>query len=78
MGEFDHWRALQDWVNESDKYQSDVYSIRCAPYNEYMDICLEEQLNYFNNVQDPHFNFNSMQLDLLLPIELVKDTNDVV
>ena len=33
-----------------------------------MDWCLEEQLNYVHNVQDPQFQEEHMQLDLLVPI----------
>lgn len=70
MGEFDHWLSLQEWVNESDKYENDVNSIRCTPYTKGMDSGLEEQLNYYSNVQNPDLLENTLQLDLLLPIKL--------
>ncbi|MDF2927588.1 MAG: hypothetical protein K0R57_6502 [Paenibacillaceae bacterium] len=78
MGEFDHWLGLQEWVNESDKYQNDVNSIRCEPYMEGMDSWLEEQLNYYNNVQDPEFDNNTMQLDLLFPIKMASVSEEDV
>jgi hypothetical protein len=34
-----------------------------------MEPTLEEYLNYYNNTQNPDFNNNNMQLDLLLPIK---------
>ncbi len=70
MGEFDHWLSLQEWANESDKYENDVSSIRCTPYMKGMDSGLEEQLNYYSNVQNPDLLVNTLQLDLLLPIKL--------
>jgi DNA-binding transcriptional MerR regulator/predicted transcriptional regulator YdeE len=78
MGEFDYWLALQEWVSESDKYQNDANSIRCEPYMEGMDSQLEEQLNYYNNIQDKEFDNNTMQLDLLFPIKLASVTKEEV
>lgn len=72
LGEFDHWIALQAWVNASDKYESDVESILCTPHMEGMDPGLEEHLNYFVDVQNPVFDPGTMQLDLLYPVKLAE------
>jgi len=69
MGDFDHWNLLGEWVLRSEKYEHDYHSVRCAPYEDDMDKCLEEQLNYWSNVQNPDFKNRDMQLDLLLPIK---------
>jgi DNA-binding transcriptional MerR regulator len=69
MGDFDHWLDLQEWVNESEEYQNDADSVRCTPYMEGMETSMEEQLNYFSNVQNPAFEGNAMQLDLLFPVK---------
>ena len=68
FGAFDHWGLLSDWVLQSAEYAADYASPRCEPADQRMDRCLEEQLNYFHNVQDPAFDIARMQLDLLLPI----------
>jgi len=34
-----------------------------------MEHCLEEQLNFIDNIQNPDFNNAEMQLDLLFPIK---------
>jgi len=70
MGDFDHWLNLREWVEESEKYESDVCSVRCTPHTDSMDSCLEEQLNYFHTVQDPDFDHAAIQLDLLFPVKL--------
>jgi len=69
MGDFDHWQLLSDWVQENDQYESDMYAVRCSPYEDGMDSCIEETLNYWGNMQNPNFNFGKMQLDLLFPIK---------
>ena len=68
FGAFDHWGLLHDWVVKSPLYAADFKSPRVEPSDPMMDRCLEEQLNYFHNVQDQAFNISRMQLDLLLPI----------
>lgn len=68
MGNFDHWKLLHDWVSESDKYENDWSSVRCTPCEADMDRCLEESLNYWNNLQNPNFDPGNSQLDLLFPI----------
>ncbi|MDR1669413.1 MAG: MerR family transcriptional regulator [Oscillospiraceae bacterium] len=70
MGEFDHWSLLHSWVENSEKYANDWGSLRVSPYEEDMDRCLEEQLNYWGNLQNPKFDGEQMQLDLLFPIRL--------
>ena len=74
FGNFDHWGLLTDWVMNHDKYESDLAcepgtTVRCTPVADDMDWCLEEQLNFFNNAQNPSFDINTMQLDLLFPIK---------
>ncbi len=69
MGDFDHWPLLGEWVAGSEKYEYDGHSVRCEPYEDDMDRCLEEQLNYWGNVQNPDFKNGDMQLDLLVPIK---------
>lgn len=70
MGEFDHWTLLHEWVEKSEKYINDWNTVRCSPCEDGMDRCLEEQLNYWGNLQNPGFNGEHMQLDLLFPIRL--------
>jgi DNA-binding transcriptional MerR regulator len=69
FGNFDHWGMLADWVMNNDKYASDWGSLRCTPHVEGMDWAMEEQLNYLINIQNPNFDINNMQLDLLFPIK---------
>ncbi|WP_430611535.1 MerR family transcriptional regulator [Enterococcus sp. DIV0876] len=69
MGDFDHWSLLRDWVSKSDQYENDWQSIRVSPLEDDMDRCLEEQLNYRGNLQNPNFDHGKMQLDLLFPIK---------
>lgn len=69
MGDFDHWMALRKWVHESEQYRSDWGSVRWAPYDEGMEHCLEEQLNYWGNFQKNETNGCNIQLDLLFPIK---------
>lgn len=67
MGDFHHWSLLNKWIKNSDKYEIDSYA-RCEPLERDMDCCLEEQLNYWGNLQNENFNSNDMQMDLLFPI----------
>jgi DNA-binding transcriptional MerR regulator len=69
MGDFDHWLSLQEWVSDSEDYTSDLDSVHSSPSMDGMDPCLEEQLNYFSNVQNPAFVSSAMQLDLLFPVK---------
>ncbi|MFC4304353.1 MerR family transcriptional regulator [Cohnella boryungensis] len=70
MGNFDHWKLLHDWVAENDKYENDWRTVRCSPCEDDMDRCMEEQLNFWGNLQNPEFNLSDMQLDLLFPVRL--------
>jgi DNA-binding transcriptional MerR regulator/DNA gyrase inhibitor GyrI len=69
IGDFDHWNLLGDWVMNSDKYDHDWQTTRCSPFEDDMDKCLEEQLNYLGNVQNSDFKIENMQLDLLIPVK---------
>ena len=69
FGAFDHWGLLHEWVVKSPDNTVDFETMRCEPTDPAMDRCLEEQLNYYHNVQDPSFDIARMQLDLLLPIK---------
>ncbi|MEO3946700.1 MerR family transcriptional regulator [Gorillibacterium sp. CAU 1737] len=68
FGNFDHWGLLYEWVKNNELYTSDWGSVRCTPHAEEMDWAMEEQLNYLTNSQNPNFDFNTMQMDLLFPI----------
>lgn len=68
FGAFDHWGLLNEWVNNSPQYTHDLGSVRVEPWDERMDPCLEEQLNYYHNVRQSDFDIARMQLDLLMPI----------
>jgi len=68
MGDFHHWNLLREWVNSSDEYDNDWNTVRCEPYEHDMDRCFEESLNFWNNLQNPNFNPDNSQLDLLFPI----------
>ena len=70
MGNFDHWTLLHNWVTRSGKYANDWGAVRVTPYEDDMDRCLEEHLNYWGNLQNPDFDENDMQLDLLFPVKL--------
>lgn len=69
MGDFYHWYMLREWVHTNGKYIHDLGSARWTPFEEGMDHGLEEQLNYWTNVQNPDFKGSEMQLDLLFPIK---------
>lgn len=69
MGDFDRWVMLREWVMDNENYEHDLHTIRCTPYEDDMDRCLEEQLNYVGNIQNSNFNHKDMQLDLLFPIK---------
>lgn len=64
MGDFHEWEWLIQWVANSEIYEPDWGDPVC------MGGFLEEQLNYFHNVQNLDFNNDTTQLDLLMPIKL--------
>jgi len=70
MGDFHHWDFLREWVNNSSEYDNDWNTVRCTPWDQDMDKCLEESLNFWNNMQNPNFNPDNSQLDLLFPIKV--------
>lgn|GEM_PF-130378 len=74
MGDFDHWMLLRDWVSENEQYENDWNTVRCSPHEDDMDRCMEEQLNYWGNLQNFNFKHENMQLDLLFPIKKKKKT----
>lgn len=76
MGDFDHWLALQEWVNDNEKYESDWGTVRCTPHTEGQEWAFEEQLNFFHNIQNYNFDSNTMQLDLLYPIRLSEEKGE--
>jgi len=63
MGGFHEWGWLWEWVQKSEVYDYDVRE----PLS--MGGCLEEHLNYLNNLNDPGFKEEDMQLDLLMPVK---------
>jgi DNA-binding transcriptional MerR regulator len=52
FGAFDHWSLLFEWVSENPQYAHDFGSVRAEPFDERMDPCLEEQLNYPTKLSD--------------------------
>ena len=64
MGNFHEWEWLDEWVNNNDTYEPNWGDPIC------MDGCLEEHLNYINNVNNEGFQLENMQLDLLAPIKV--------
>lgn len=70
MDEFDHWGLLADWVfHNNPDYESAWGEVRADYHEAEADWALEEQLNFYNNVQDTNFDSEKMQLDLLFPIK---------
>ncbi|WDV48094.1 effector binding domain-containing protein [Clostridiaceae bacterium M8S5] len=63
MGNFHEWEWLDEWANNNDTYEPKLGDPIC------MDGCIEEHLNYINNVNNENFQLESMQLDLLIPIK---------
>jgi len=63
--------GLQDWIADSDEYQSDITTIRCEPYTKEASYLLEEQLNYHVNIKNPNLDPNAIQIDIMLPIKQV-------
>ena len=69
MGGWEDWHLLKKWVMENGKYVHDWGIARWSPFEDDMEHCLEEQLNFTGNIQNPDFNNAEMQLDLLFPIK---------
>ena len=68
MGAFSQWALLGDWVRDNPDYAPDFTDPRVSPRENGIDGCLEEQLNYFGNAQNPDFAAGDTQFDLLFPI----------
>lgn len=64
MGNFDEWKLLVDWVNDSNEYDYD----RREPLG--MDGSMEEHLNAYTYYRTDKENAKFKQLDLLIPIKL--------
>ncbi|MFV0394804.1 MAG: MerR family transcriptional regulator [Coprobacillaceae bacterium] len=69
FGQFDHWDLLNQWLHDDGRYEFDFSDKRCEPSNNDMDTALEEPLNFINMINNPNFNIENLQLDLLLPIK---------
>ena len=69
MGGWDDWRLLKTWVMENGKYVHDWGAARWTPFDEGMEHCLEEQLNFIGNIQNPNYDDSAIQFDLLFPIK---------
>ena len=63
--------GLQDWIAESEEYQSDITTIRYHPHTKGASYLLEEQLNYHMNIKNPDIDYDTVQIDLLLPVKQV-------
>lgn len=69
FGQFDHWELLQQWLIENELYTLDFDPSRVSPGSPTSDCALEEHLNFINNIQNPNFTTENLQLDLLVPIK---------
>ena len=79
---FESWLGMQDWINDSDKYQFDNDLTRIALGEGIIYIFngrnfFEEQLNYYHNIQNPDFNPDDLQRDLLMPIKPAEITPEI-
>ncbi|MHC5374391.1 effector binding domain-containing protein [Enterococcus sp. LJL120] len=72
FGDFHEWENLWQWVLTNGEYEFD-YSSRVIPLSKEADPALEETLNAINHIESA--NKEHLQLDLLVPISLKKDTN---
>lgn len=62
MGDFQEWATFLEAIQKSEEYEVEWRS------EEGMDGCMEEELNIYNNIQDPARQ-GAEQLDLLIPIK---------
>lgn len=67
--DFDDWRHLGLWVNESEKYDNDWDSPRWVSPETVAGQGFEETLNYYNYIRNGA-KMEDMQLDLLFPIKV--------
>ncbi|WP_232380869.1 MerR family transcriptional regulator [Paenibacillus tianjinensis] len=66
--DFEDWRFLGEWVNESNKYDNDWNSPRWTSPETVAGQGFEETLNFYNYVQKGG-KMEDLQLDLLFPIK---------
>jgi DNA-binding transcriptional MerR regulator len=67
--DFQDWRRLKDWVDSSDKYESDWGSPRWEAPETGTGLGLEETLNLYHFIETHNAEMNWLQLDLLFPIK---------
>lgn len=66
MGAFEEWQRLYQWVGRTKKY---LYRDDVSKGGDNMMGCLEEHLNYRNNVAHVKNGvYDDFQLDLLIPV----------
>lgn len=69
--DFDDWRLLGEWVNSSEKYDTDRGAHRWRTPETVAGQGFEETLNFYNYVQNGEMK--DLQLDLLFPIREKQD-----
>lgn len=67
--DFQDWQRLKEWVESSDKYDSDWGSPRWEPAETGYGYGLEETLNLYNFIEKHNAEMSYLQLDLLFPIK---------
>ena len=67
--DFQDWRRLREWVNASDKYESDWGAPRWDSEETGAGQGFEETLNLYHFIQKHNMDMNYLQLDLLFPIK---------
>jgi DNA-binding transcriptional MerR regulator len=67
--DFQDWRRLKEWVDASDKYDSDWGSPRWESAETGYGYGLEETLNLYNFIENHDAEMSWLQLDLLFPIK---------
>ena len=65
--DFQDWRLLRDWVEDSEKYDNDWNSPRWTSIETLAGQGFEETLNFYNYIQNGA-KMEDLQLDLLFPI----------
>ncbi len=67
--DFADWQRLKEWVETSDKYDSDWGSPRWESAETGYGYGLEETLNLYNFIEKHNADMSYLQLDLLFPIK---------
>ena len=67
--DFEDWRLLKEWINTSDKYDSDWDSPRWTSPETVAGQGFEETLNFYNFIKNGS-KMEDLQLDLLFPIKV--------